>query len=262
MLAPDQVDEPVTFGRVARRPRWIAALVLALVLAAGFAWLGQWQLGRSIASTVADGPDTERVAPLASFAKTDRSFRDDQLGRMASVDARLVPGDWVLLRDRINDGRHGWWLVGHAVTSDGDDLAVALGWAPTRAAARAAEATATIPTPLVGRYLPPEAPDLPSVENGVQSAASVAAFINQWTDYSGHVYPGYLVAHEPPPGLTRIDSPAPIPPAALNWLNLFYAIEWAVFAGFAIYLWYRLVKDVVERENEPEDPAGPRTSAG
>jgi hypothetical protein len=36
-----------------------------------------------------------------------------------------------------------------------------------------------------------------------------------------------------------------------NLLNVFYALEWAIFAGFAIYLWYRLVRDVVEREAEP-----------
>jgi cytochrome oxidase assembly protein ShyY1 len=254
------VDEPVTFGRVARRPRWIAALVLALALAAGFAWLGQWQLGRSIASSPTTGAETEKAVPLTSFARTGTPFRDDQLGRMATVDARLVPGDGVVLSDRLNGSTQGWWLVGHAVTSDGHDLAVALGWAPTRAAAKAAEAAATIPTPLVGRYLPSEAPDQPGVEKGVQSAASVAALINQWKDMSGDVYAGYLVARDAPPGLTRIDSPKPIPPEALNWLNLFYAIEWAVFAGFAIYLWYRLVKDEVEKETEsadaPERPAG------
>jgi cytochrome oxidase assembly protein ShyY1 len=252
-IAPERVDEPVAFAHVARRPRWIAALVLALALAAGFAWLGQWQLGRSVATAASSGPDTEKVVPLTSFAKTGTSFRDDQLGRMASVDAHLVPGDWVLLSERVNGGREGWWLVGHAVTSEGDDLAVALGWAPTRAAARAAEATAAIPSPLVGRYLPSEAPDSPKAEKGVQSTASVAAFINQWAQFSGRVYPGYLVARSAPEGLARIDSPRPIPPEAVNWLNLFYAVEWAVFAGFALYLWYRLVKDVVERENEPAE---------
>jgi hypothetical protein len=36
--------------------------------------------------------------------------------------------------------------------------------------------------------------------------------------------------------------------ATYNWLNIFYAIEWIVFAGFAFYVWYRLVRDRVERE--------------
>ena len=38
------------------------------------------------------------------------------------------------------------------------------------------------------------------------------------------------------------------PAAAINWLTLFYAAEWVLFAGFAIFLWGRTVKDAVERE--------------
>jgi surfeit locus 1 family protein len=37
---------------------------------------------------------------------------------------------------------------------------------------------------------------------------------------------------------------------ALNWLNIFYAVEWVIFAGFAIFLWYRLARDAWERELE------------
>jgi hypothetical protein len=36
----------------------------------------------------------------------------------------------------------------------------------------------------------------------------------------------------------------------LNWLNVFYAVEWVVFAGFAIFLWYRLLRDEWMREVE------------
>lgn len=31
-----------------------------------------------------------------------------------------------------------------------------------------------------------------------------------------------------------------------------YAVEWVVFAGFAFYLWWRLVKDAHERQLEEE----------
>ncbi|MEN9620072.1 MAG: hypothetical protein RL499_265, partial [Actinomycetota bacterium] len=37
----DSVRAP-DFWQVARRPRWIGALLLALAVAAGFAALGQW----------------------------------------------------------------------------------------------------------------------------------------------------------------------------------------------------------------------------
>jgi hypothetical protein len=38
-------------------------------------------------------------------------------------------------------------------------------------------------------------------------------------------------------------------------LNIFYAIEWVVFAGFAVFLWYRLVRDAWEREEELREEA-------
>jgi hypothetical protein len=43
------------------------------------------------------------------------------------------------------------------------------------------------------------------------------------------------------------------PPEAgtqVNWLTLFYALEWALFAGFAVFLWWRLVEDARIREQQ------------
>jgi surfeit locus 1 family protein len=238
------------FWAIARRPRWIGALLLALAIAAGFSALGQWQLARSVASAPVDRTDTETPVSLTSLAKPGKAVTDTQLGRMVTVDGTLVDGDFVVLSNRLNAGTAGFWLVGHVSTEGGVELAVALGWAPTRAQAVAAEASATIASPLIGRYLPSEPPDQPDVDKGVQSAASVPAFINQWAHFRGSVYGGYVVANTPATGLEAIDSPAPSQEVSLNWLNIFYAAEWAIFAGFAIYLWYRLVKDVVEKERE------------
>jgi hypothetical protein len=241
------------FWAVARRPRWIGALLLALAIAAGFSALGQWQLARSVASAPVDHTDTETPVALTSLAKPGTSVTERQLGRMVTVDGSLVPDDFVVLSNRLNGGKTGFWLVGHVVTGNGAELAVALGWAPTRAEAVAAGDTAQISSPVIGRYLPSESPDQPDVSKGVQSAASVPALVNQWTHFGGSVYGGYLVASAPVVGLHAIDSPAPSQEVSLNWLNIFYAAEWAIFAGFAIYLWYRLVKDVVEREAEPTE---------
>jgi surfeit locus 1 family protein len=237
----------VSFWAVARRPRWIAALLLALAVAAGFAALGQWQLARSVAAPAVVDTHTETPTALTKVAAPDVPVTDPELGRMITTAATLVPGDFVVLSDRLNGGTTGFWLVAHATTAGGD-LAVALGWAPTHAAAVAAESDAGIPSPLVGRYLPSESPDQPGVEKGQVSAASVPALINRWSELGSSVYGGYVVAATPAAGLTKIDSPAPTQELGLNWLNLFYALEWALFAGFAIYLWYRLVKDEVEKE--------------
>ena len=77
-----------------------------------------------------------------------------------------------------------------------------------------------------------------------------------WADYDDRpVYFAYVTATEPVAGLEAIVSPPPEVTAELNWLNVFYAIEWVVFAGFAIFLWYRLVRDAVERERDEAEAA-------
>lgn len=261
--APDVTHtQDIGFWTVARRPRWIAALLLALAIAAGFAALGQWQLARSVAAPVAQASTTETVTALTAIARPNVPVTDPELGHMITTTAELVPADFVVLSDRLNSGVTGYWLMGHATTPSGD-LAVALGWAPTRSAAVDAEKDAAIPSPLVGRYLPSESPDQPGVEKGHDSAASVPALVNQWSTLGDSVYGGYVVATTPSAGLEKIDSPAPTAELGLNWLNLFYAIEWAIFAGFAIYLWGRLVKDEVEKVNEPveDSPVSPASAA-
>ena len=70
---------------------------------------------------------------------------------------------------------------------------------------------------------------------------------NLWTGVDGiDVYAAYVVERDAPAGLAQIDSPPPIQQSTLNWLNIFYAAEWVIFAGFAIFFWYRLVKDAKE----------------
>ena len=56
-------------------------------------------------------------------------------------------------------------------------------------------------------------------------------------------------------GLQPIDSPAPDEGSNVNWLNIFYAVEWAIFAGFAFYMWYRLARDAWEKEVEALEEA-------
>ena len=80
---------------------------------------------------------------------------------------------------------------------------------------------------------------------------SPAALLSQWSDIEGlDVYRPYLVSAEAFGGLQQIHAPAPTELSSVNWLNIFYAIEWAVFAGFAFYMWYRLARDAWEKEVE------------
>jgi surfeit locus 1 family protein len=245
-----------TFLAVARRPKWIGALVLALAIAAAFAALGQWQLARSFESQVAPDQQTERTVDLASVAEPQQPVLAAATAQLVRVEAEFVPGDYVVLSDRVNLGDPGYWVVGHAVTRDGASLAVALGWAAdAEACASAIRALQSDPPPpeLEGRYLPSESPQESDFEAGQRSVLAVPELINLWPEVDG-VYGGYLIASDAPAGLERIDAPAPSTEVSLNLLNVFYAVEWVIFAGFAIFLWYRLVKDAVEEESASEPP--------
>ncbi len=258
-----------TVGQVARRPRSLALLALALVIAAGFAALGQWQLARAVESGVVIERDTETALPLGTLAVPQGYVTDRSAGHMVTVQGSLVPGDFVVVSDRLNSGRTGAWVVGHlSITDDGSSadpapdalpasVPVALGWTATdaEAAAVAAQLNAGDGSPtgvqeVVGRFLPSEPPEPAGEGQDPQrmTRLSTAALVNLWPGDVGDVYNGFIVASTPAAGLATIDSPPPSEAVQLNWLNIFYAAEWAVFAIFAIVIWYRTVRDTWTRE--------------
>jgi surfeit locus 1 family protein len=246
------------FMSVARRPRWVGALVLALAIASAFAALGQWQLDRSVQTATAPEVPTETPVPIESVATPQGPMTDPAIGQRVTARGTVVAGDFTVLSPRENEGQLGAWLVGHVITDDGVSLAVGLGWAADADAAAAAEARVPETLEVAGRYLPSESPALNETESGERRVLSVAELLNLWAD-PGPVYAGYVVQAEPTPGLQAIHQPPPIRDVSLNWLNVFYAAEWVIFAGFAVFLWYRLVRDVWERE--VEEASAPRVRA-
>jgi surfeit locus 1 family protein len=249
---------------VARRPRWIAALVFALAIAAGFAALGQWQIGRAVqTATVVKVPD-EKITPLSKVATPQKEVTDRAAGQIVSVVGRRVAGDTYVVSDRVNFGVTGYWVLGHVVANNGASVALALGWSKTRREADAAAAILKSGAPsatIVGRYQPTEPPDQDDFEHNVRSVVSIPWLINEWKTVPTVAYGGYIVDNSAPGGLTKIQSVAPVNDVTLDWLNVFYAVEWVLFAGFAIYLWYRLVRDAWEREEEDKQVTADAKSA-
>ena len=254
----DSVTGGPTMFEVARRPKWIAALIFALAIAAGFAALGQWQLARSVEGGVITDVGSEVTVPLESVATINETLTTDAVGQLVDLDATYVPGDSVILADRLVESDRGYWVVAHAVvsggaTGDGASIAVALGWAADEDAAAVAiaefeSATPSSPVPISGRYLASESPQESDFESGTRTALSIAELINLWADAHDGVYGGYVVLDEAPAGLETIPTPPPNREVSLNLLNVFYAVEWVIFAGFAVFLWWRLVRDEWEKE--------------
>ena len=239
--------------RVARRPKWIAALLLALGVASIFGLLGQWQLDRSIEQGTIIERNTETVVPLESVATPQSVITSEASGRMVSVECRFVEGDDVVLDNRRTLQGVGQWLVRHCMTEQGNSLAVAVGFAPSGVSANTLPATTG---EIVGRYVPTESPQQSDFVAGEISTVAVPELLNLWAD-PGPVYGGYLVLSEAPEGLSTIGTEAPPTESQLNWLNLFYALQWVIFGLFALYLWWRLVRDEWEREAENASSPAP-----
>jgi surfeit locus 1 family protein len=249
--------------QVARRPRWIAMLALSLVIAGVFAWLGHWQIERSIESGQVANPETETVKVLSDAVEPQSPFYDSVGGQMVSVTGRFAADDFRVVSDRVNGGVEGWWLIGRLVDdADGASVVVALGWSADEQGAVDAESAVatTSDVTLTGRYSPSDAPSDGAFKDGLDTVVSVPALVNEWNGPVGDVYAGFVVASDPVGGLDAIDSAAPRTDVSLNWLNVFYAIEWVVFAGFAIFLWFRLVRDAFEREIDEDAEARGETA--
>ncbi|ALJ19129.1 SURF1 family cytochrome oxidase biogenesis protein [Microbacterium sp. No. 7] len=286
MSAPSPVSEapappvfPPTLREVMLRPWWIGMLGLALVVAGVFAWLGQWQLSRSIDFNPPPVGATEQVRPIADVVEPGAYLPEPLVGQRVDVSGRWVAGDFLLVSSRFNEGVEGYWITGQlrvqpdvaTLVAEPTSLAVAIAWTPTleqalAAAARFEDAVAADPealATLTGRLVSDEGPaHPPAADPWAMSRMSPAALLSRWHDIEGlSVYRPFLVADadttglDLPAGVVGIHSPAPTEQSPVNVLNLFYAIEWAVFAGFAFYMWYRLAKDAWQKEVEELEEA-------
>lgn len=253
-----------TLREVMLRPWWLGMLAFALLVAAVFAWLGQWQLSRAVDTSPPPPGQTEQVRPLADVTEPGAYLPEPLVGQRVEVRGSFVPDDFEVVSSRFDRGEEGYWVTGQlrvdpesARSSDPTSLAVAVGWTADRAEADAAAAALDADPPqdvaLTGRIISDEGPALPGrgADPQEMTRMSPAALLSRWHDTAGlDVYRGYLTSAESFGGLTAIHSPAPDERSNVNWLNIFYAVEWAVFAGFAFYMWYRLAKDAWEKELE------------
>ena len=109
---------PPTLREVLLRPRWLALLVLCLVVAGVFAWLGQWQLGRAIDTDPTPPGATEEVLPLAEVAAPGQYVPEPLVGQRVTVTGTWVPEDFIVVSSRFNDGVEGYWVTGQLRVAD------------------------------------------------------------------------------------------------------------------------------------------------
>jgi cytochrome oxidase assembly protein ShyY1 len=226
-----------SFAKVALTPKWIGALIFALALAAIFAFLGQWQLERAITTT--KKVEVSPIAvPLTKLTAPVEPFKTEFKNRIVTVDvvSSQLKGTVAKRVQTLTDGstQTGYWSVALASLKDGSVVTLAYNFSTDPAPAAPPQAVT-----ITGRYLPSEEPEHP--QNGVFQSLSVEQVINQGDTKPAPVYRGFVAitdGHANPISIGAGETKTEV-----NVLNAFYAVEWVLFAGFAVFLWWRLVQD-------------------
>ena len=246
-----RVAEPVTraaLWRVATRPRMLGLLALLLAAAVVCGLLGAWQLDRARergeAAQVARQKELAAAdpVPLSGVLAPQTAFPGDLVGRKVSVTGTYEAAGQLLVTGRARDGVTGSLVLTPLRVGSGPDAAVlpvVRGWLP---AGSAPDEPPAGPVSIVG-YLQAGESAGSGIAGATTDAISPAELLHVWT---GPIWSGYLVlaSSDPAPssGPALLGPPTPTQTGP-NLQNLLYALEWFVFAGFAVFIWWRSVLD-------------------
>ncbi|MFB8035377.1 SURF1 family protein [Streptomyces sp. NPDC056004] len=247
-------------------PRWWG-INLFVVLAIPFCvFMGTWQLGRfedrvqtHDAAEKQPAPGTRPAKPIDELLPVDTVTS----GRPATATGRYA--DQFLVPGRKLDDKSGFYVLNMLRTDSGKALPVVRGWLPGEPGSTAVPAAPTGEVTVTGDLQASEnagtagvdtAGGLPDGQLGMISAASLINLVPY------DVYDAWVTLQDTGAdsgtGTGSGDKAAgalrPVPAAAAQgtgldlkaFQNLGYTGEWFVFAGFVLFMWFRLVRREAE----------------
>lgn len=252
------------------------AHLLALVCVGFAAGMGVWQYDAWQERRSAEQVDLTEADPLpiTDVLGPDDPFPTAGLGRPVEVHGTFLDAGTVLVSGRDGaDGEDGRWLVTPLSVGAADQPAVPVvrGWVSAETGIDDVPPPPSGEVGLVGWLQPTEADQSAddgtdtAPEDGVIAHLRVADLV-QLLD-GQDLYGAYVVAREPlaADASTGVEAASldQLPPASrfTGLRNILYAIEWWVFAAFAIFLWWRHVRDTTA-EPLAGEPAGEGDAEG
>ncbi|MFJ9631473.1 SURF1 family protein [Streptomyces sp. NPDC101175] len=239
--------------------RWWGINVFVLLAIPFCVFMGSWQLSRfqarvdssHQATRQVQADRTETARPLAELLPVDQATS----GRQTTATGRY--GKQLLVPDRQLDGKNGFYVLTLLRTDDGRALPVVRGWLPGRPDAAKAPAAPTGEVTVTGSLQASETPG----DNGVsaqgglpsgQTAAISAASLVNLVPYP--VYDAWITLDKADSGMTAVPATAPANTGLdlKAFQNLGYTGEWFVFAGFVVFMWFRLLRREVEFARDAE----------
>ncbi len=228
------------------RPGLLGLHAFAIAAIAGCIVMGLWQLGAYDTRQEHERAD-QRTVPrvdLVGLWGADEPFEGRLDRRPVRVEGQFAPTDeqvWVTGRDV--DGRRGAWLVAPVrVTGSEASLLVVRGWAPKAGALpQVPESDLAFDAVLQPSEGSGEPFDHRTRTIGTLSVPALTNVI------SGDLYSGYAIgtSSSVTRGLTPVQPPEPDVSWTTGLRNLAYALQWWVFAAFALFMWWRMATENV-----------------
>ncbi|EAP97305.1 hypothetical protein JNB_17583 [Janibacter sp. HTCC2649] len=254
--------------RSALKPRHLGLLAVALLIVIAFVQLGRWQLGVAEDEALRESLEKAR-GETPVLVETLLRPHEDFPNRLSThpVSATGEFGtDQVVVAGRRLDGRTGFWVVApFKVAATGATLPILRGFV---ASAADAPPVPTGTVTVTGGLAPPESPYAgPPPPEGQLGSIDTSVLVGRWP---GELYNGFVFQQTevPAPTATTLGAlkrvPTPTGDTGFKWRNAAYALQWWVFALFALYLWWRTVRADTEDEaameagdNGGRDPVEP-----
>jgi len=251
--------------RSALKPRHLGLLVVALLIVVAFVQLGRWQLGVAEDEAMLESLEKARAQqPVAveTMLRPHVDFPNNLSTRPVSATGEFG-ADQVIVAGRRLDGRAGFWVVAPLkVAATGATLPVLRGYVASP------DAAPPVPSGIVtvtGGLAPPESPYAgPPPAQGQLGSIDTSVLVGRWP---GELYNAFVFqqTETPAPAATALGAmtrvPTPTGETGFKWRNAAYALQWWVFAIFALYLWWRTVRHDVEEagdngRRDSDEPGG------
>lgn len=245
--------------------RWLLRSALAVAAIALCLFAATWQWDRSQQQLVAEQAALAEPAPVGEVVRpSDPSVPIESLGRQVTVTGHYIAGAQSLIRSRLSgDGEPGFWVVNGIRTPDGTVVAALRGWSPS-ADPPVAEGSVS----LAGRLQPDENfySDAPISPERPLVTITQAGLLRQWEPpvaQSGQALlmtPGFVTVTQMSPTDRGLGELVPLigtdPQIDYPLRNVFYSLQWLVFAGFVILVWSKwLREDLAEARRDEEEDA-------
>lgn len=225
--------------RTAITPRWLIALIALIAFIAVCIVLGRWQWDRTQDILAAERSAASESISLAELINDDGTWGNAEIGRTVILDGTFA-GDEVLLPNREYEGEAGTWTITRFELDNQRSIAVVRGWLPNETTSPPIRQE---PTRIEGVLHPNEAFYEGANEDQIITVDS-AALAAAW---SVDLIDGYVMLQAQDPILLAADAATPVivPPTVqvgnvpFPLQNFFYAIQWWIFAAFAIFVYGR-----------------------